>query len=312
MHPTGEHAHDAGKSGKGKAPESGQHAQAAALHKMVCRNILVRVFLQHHVGEEHPQVPERHAHRIQADQPVVEAGHVADPQGRDDQQDGNQHGGQFVPGDRHPIGVHFGEHFGHELGIHVRQQDLDGGVDGNGQGGRLSQGVADGVDDHEGLADAIVFTQLGEAVVGPVHHQVLGDVGGVEHQAHGKGPQQGGDRHHSGHEDHGFGIFRRRFLQVVDIGAQPFAAAHRKDQDAQCGHVVKIEGGHQGIPVQAVGEGPGGGQVRSCQGQQDVEDAHDEHEAPGQGPDPFQGVDPFGGVPQEEKENRRFSKKSWS
>ena len=45
--------------------------------------------------------------------------------------------------------------------------------------------------------------------------------------------------------------------------------------------------------------------MRSRQGQQNVQDGHDEHEAPGQGADPFQGRNPFGGVPQEEKENHK-------
>ena len=174
---------------------------------------------------------------------------------------------------------------GNELRIYVAQQNLDGRIDGDGQGGGLAQHVADSIDNQEGSAHTIVFTQLQEAVVSTVHHQVLGKVVGVEHQAPGKGSQECSDSYHGSHENHGLGEFRRRFFQVVYIRRQLFAAAYGKDQNGQGGHVVKVEGGHQGIPIQAVGKGLGGGQMRCGQGKDDIQQGHDEHGGTGQSAD---------------------------
>lgn len=125
----------------------------------------------------------------------------------------------------------------------------------------------------------------------------LGTFWGVKHEPHGKGAQNSRDTDHDGHENHGTRIFTAWVLEVIDVRGKTLAAANSKDEDGKGCHIVKVEGGHEGFHIKAIGKGLGFCNIGSREGQKDVKKGHDDLCGSCQGANVLQGADAPRGIP---------------
>ena len=113
------HTHERSKGRQGKAPETNHKAGAFALCKVVGRAVSLFRPFERHISQEDPQVGQRHADGIQAQEPDVERCHVANAKGRYDDKNADKDARQFVTAHRDALFVDLREGMRYEFRINI-------------------------------------------------------------------------------------------------------------------------------------------------------------------------------------------------
>ena len=206
------------------------------------------MFSQHDIGKKYPQITHRHGDGVQLGQLPQHRIRIGYQHLR--QNDG---AGQD---DHHPDAVHIRAVFvlfqqlrrNKLTGVLIVQQHPKRCVDADHQRGKLADGIAGRINDHEQIAHAIVFTQplkCPVGAVGIVRVKVVCDHRRIKHHPHGNGTEDRTHDHHPCRKDHTSWEAFGRILHLIDIRRNLLTAAHCKYENGQTAKIFPVKDGDQ-------------------------------------------------------------------